>query len=98
MSLNTVNNVSIGFEQKNEFLRFPIPAEDVAAVGSGQDEVVSPPRSLLDHGPRVAMAGKLFDAICDQHIVALVFGFVNTNRDSLGLRSKRRLKSLNIFH
>ena len=65
VSLNTVDNMPIGFEKKDEFLRFPIPAEDVAAVGPRQHEVVAPPCRLLDHGPRVAVAGEFFHAICD---------------------------------
>ncbi len=64
MSLNTVDNMPIGFEKKDEFLRFPIPAEDVAAVGPGQDEVIAPPRRLLDHSPRVAVADEFLDTIC----------------------------------
>ena len=63
MGLDTVDDVAVSLEKKNETFGGSMPAKDVAAIGSGQDEVVAPPGGLLDHGPRVSMAGELLDSI-----------------------------------
>ena len=63
MRLNAINDMSISFKDENQFLRFPIPAENVSTIWAGQNEIVAPPRRLLDHRSRVAMTAEFLDPI-----------------------------------
>ena len=66
MRLNAVDNVTVSLEKKNELLGGSMPAKDVAAIGSGQDEVVAPPGGLFDHGSCVPVSSELLDVFCSE--------------------------------
>ena len=64
MGLDTVDDVAVSLEKKNETFGGSMPAKDVAAIGSGQDEIVAPPGGLLDHGSRVPVSSELLAGVC----------------------------------
>ena len=57
--LDTIDDVTVCFENGDQFARMSVVEEYVAAVWARQNEVVTPEVGLLDHSARVTVTGKL---------------------------------------
>lgn len=59
MRLQAIHNMLVGLEQHGQLAGPPIPRKHMAAIRAGHHIVAAPKRRLLDHCPRVPVAGEL---------------------------------------